>query len=141
MIIVKFRQMLWKLAVSFYPAYLRYVYKMDIGKNCRISWRAHLDQSVNPKGIHIGDNTMIISRAVVMTHDNCRSLKADVYIGNNCVIGGHSIIMPGVTIGDESIVGIGSVVTKDVPPHCIVAGNPAGIIRENIKIKNFKIVN
>lgn len=100
-----------------------------------------MDKSVNPKGIHIGDNTMIISGAIIMTHDNCRSLKADVHIGNNCIIGGHSVIMPGVTVGDESIVGIGSIVTKSYPPHCVIAGNPAKKIRENIRIRNFKIVN
>lgn len=44
--------------VDLYPRYLRWRYGMDIGKNCRISWKAHLDKSVNPKGIHIGDNTL-----------------------------------------------------------------------------------
>lgn len=134
------RIFLWKILTNAYPAWLRWRYKMNIGENCKISWRAHLDKSNNPKGIYIGDNTWVLSRAVIMTHDYCRSMIADVKIGTNCVIGGHSVIMPGVTIGDESIVGIGSVVTKDVPPHSIVAGNPAKIIRTGINVKNGKIV-
>lgn len=134
------RVLLWNCFTSAYPSYLRYAYKMNIGKNCKISWRAHLDKSNNPKGIYIGDNTWILSRAVIMTHDYCRSLVADVKIGNNCIIGGHSIIMPGITIGDQSVIGIGSVVTKDVPSNTIVAGNPAKILRSGIQVKDGKII-
>lgn len=50
----KLRIFLWRLIVKAYPCYLRRVYKMDIGKDVRISWKAHLDKSINPKGIHIG---------------------------------------------------------------------------------------
>lgn len=80
---------------------------MDIGKNCRISWKAHLDKSVNPKGIHIGDNTWVLSGAMILAHDHCRSLKADTYIGKNCVIGVQSIIMPGLSVGNQVIIGRG----------------------------------
>ena len=83
---------------------------MDIGKNCRISWKAHLDKSVNPKGIHIGDNTWVLNGTMILAHDHCRNLKADTYIGNNCVIGA------------------GSVVTKDVPDKTVVCGIPAKAI-------------
>ena len=113
---------------------------MHIGEHCRISWRAHLDKSVNPKGIYIGDYTQILSGAIIMSHDYCRSIVADVHIGSHCVIGGHSVIMPGITIGDEAIVGLGSIVTKDVPSHCIVAGNPAKIIRTGIRVEKGKII-
>jgi len=80
---------------------------MDIGKNCRISWKAHLDKSVNPKGIHIGDNTWVLSGAMILAHDHCRSLKADTYIGKNCVIGVRSIIMPGLSVGNQVVIGGG----------------------------------
>ncbi|KAJ3060976.1 hypothetical protein HK102_009294, partial [Quaeritorhiza haematococci] len=50
-------------------------------------------------------------------------------IGNDVWIGGSATILPGVTIGDGVTVGAGSVVTKDVPPHVVVAGNPAKIIK------------
>lgn len=83
----------WNIAVGLYPCYLRRRYKMDIGKNCVISWKAHLDKSVNPKGIHIGDNTWILSGAMILAHDHCRNLKVDTFIGSNCVIGVRSIVM------------------------------------------------
>lgn len=52
-----------------------------------------------------------------------------VTIGNDVWIGGKAVICPGVTIGDCSVIGAGSVVTKDVPPGVVVAGNPAKVIR------------
>ena len=107
---------------------------MDIGKNCCISWKAHLDKSVNPKGIHIGDNTWILSGAMILAHDYCRNLKKDTYIGNNCVIGVRALVLPGLSIGNQVVIGGGSVVTKDIPAHCIAAGNPAKIIKEGIKV-------
>lgn len=50
------------------------------------------------------------------------------------MIGTRAIILPGVKIGDEVVVGSGSVVTKDIPSNCIVAGNPAKIIKYNIRV-------
>lgn len=135
------RKKLWRILVSFYPKYLSFFYGMKIGKNCVISWKAHLDKSINPKGIHIGDNTWVLSEAMILAHDYCRGLKIDTYIGHDCVIGVRSIILPGVTIGNQCVIGGGSVVTKNVPDNCIVAGNPAKIIREDIKVCNGKIVD
>ena len=57
------------------------------------------------------------------------------------MIGVRSIILPGVKIGDSSIVGAGSVVTKNVPDHCIVAGNPAKVIRTGVIVRSGEIVN
>ena len=56
-----------------------------------------------------------------------------IIIGENCWIGEFSRICKGVTIGDGSIVAANAVVTKDVPPYCIVAGNPAKIVKEHIE--------
>ena len=53
-----------------------------------------------------------------------------VTIGEDCWIGGGTVICPGVTIGDRSIVGAGSVVTKDIPADTLAAGNPARVIRQ-----------
>jgi maltose O-acetyltransferase len=53
-----------------------------------------------------------------------------VTIGNSVWIGGSAILLPGVTIGDQAVIGAGAVVTKDVPARVVVAGNPAKIIRE-----------
>jgi virginiamycin A acetyltransferase len=56
--------------------------------------------------------------------------KRDTTIGDDVWIGHQAFIMPGVTIGSGAIIGAGSVVTKDVPPYTIVAGNPAKLIRK-----------
>jgi acetyltransferase-like isoleucine patch superfamily enzyme len=100
----------------------------------------HLDR-LYPEGIHIGENCLIASGCTILSHDHCKRvnnqcLLVDTYIGNRCFIAVNSTILPGVNIGDEVIVGAGSVVTKDVPSNCIVAGNPARIIRERISMNN-----
>ena len=108
------------------------LYGMHIDKTARISYGAKLDKT-NPKGIHIGEESYIASGAIVFTHDFSRSLHKDTYIGKRCFIGANAIIMCGVKIGDEAIVGSGAIVTKDVPSNCIVAGNPARILKEGVK--------
>jgi len=62
--------------------------------------------------------------------DPLNAKTAPVTIGDDVFIGMNSLILKGVTIGDRSVIGAGSVVTRDVPPHTIVAGNPAQVIRE-----------
>lgn len=114
---------------------------MDIGNNCRISWKAHLDKSINPKGIHIGNNTSILSGAMVLSHDHCRRMKVDTYIGDDCVIGVRSIILPGVVIGKQCVIGGGSVVTKNIPERSIAVGNPARVIKSGISVCNRQIVD
>lgn len=103
--ITKIRKKLWKYVTNFYPKYLRKVYGMNIGEDCKIAWSAHLDKSINPKGIHIGKDTSILREAMILSHDNCRSLKADTFIGDHCVIGVRSIVLPGVKIGNNCIIG------------------------------------
>lgn len=108
------RTRLWTILTNAYPSYLRWRYGMDIGKNCRISWKAHLDKSVNPKGIHIGDNVWILNGAMILAHDHCRNLKTDTYIGDDCVIGVRSIILPGVSIGNQCVIGGGVVSLRKI---------------------------
>jgi len=96
-----------------------------------------------PAGIHIGENTLIARGATIFSHhhhirvDNNQPLLVDTYVGENCFIATDAIILPGVKIGDQVIVGAGSVVTKDVPSNTIVGGNPARIIRKGIKMNSF----
>ena len=52
-----------------------------------------------------------------------------ITVGSDVWVGGGAILLPGVSVGDRSVVGAGSVVTKDVPSDCVVAGNPARVIR------------
>lgn len=99
------RKYLWRIYTQLYPWLLRNIYKMNIGKGCRIAHSAHLDKSINPKGIHIGDNTWILREAMILAHDHSRNLRTDVRIGSNCVIGVRSIIMPGIHIGNQVVIG------------------------------------
>jgi len=98
---------------------------------------------LNPRGVHIGENTLIAGGSTILTHDHCKRVGknqpylTDTYIGKNCFIAVKVIILPGIRIGDGVIVGAGSVVTKNVPSNCIVAGNPAKIIREDIIMNDF----
>ena len=98
---------------------------------------------LNPNGIHIGANTLVAGGSVILSHDHCKRVGnnqpflIDTFIGKNCFIAVGAIILPGVKIGDEVIVGAGAIVTKDVPSNTAVAGNPARIIRENIKMNDF----
>jgi len=96
-----------------------------------------------PSGIHVGENTLVAGGVTILSHDHCKRVGnnqpylIDTFIGKNCFIAVGAIILPGVKIGNEVIVGAGAVVAKDVPSNTIVAGNPARIIRENIKMNNF----
>src|SRR5205085_355027 len=90
-----------------------------------------------PKGLHIGERTYVAFGAAILCHDRTRGLYLDTYIGRNCFIGAHSMVLPGVTIGDECVIGAGAIVTKDVPARCAVAGNPARVIRENIEVGSY----
>lgn len=116
------------------------MYGMDIGEGTVISRRAQLDRGINPKGIHIGEYTRVTGGVLLLSHDACRKLKTDTYIGSNCFIGARSIILPGVKIGNEVVIGSGSVVTKNIPDHCIAAGNPAKVIRENITCGKYGVI-
>lgn len=118
----------------------RNLYGMDIGENTGINRKAKLDTNVYPQGIHIGKNCNILADAIILSHDACRSIKAHTYIGDNTIVGIRSIVLPGVKVGSHVVIGAGSVVTKDVPDHCIVAGNPAKVIREGITVQNCRIV-
>lgn len=59
-------------------------------------------------------------------------ISQPIIIGNHVWIGAKATILKGVTIGDGAVVAAGSIVTKDVPPHVLCAGNPAKVIRENV---------
>jgi maltose O-acetyltransferase len=90
----------------------------------------------DPHLITIGDDVGIGAHTHLIAHDASHkrfigyTRLGRITIGNNVFIGQRATILPGVTIGDHVIIAAGAVVTKDVPSHSIVAGNPARVIRE-----------
>ena len=135
------RAKLWNVLTRVVSSYYRAFYKMDIGKNVVIARTAQLDTNINPKGIHIGDNTWILANAEILAHDYCqgnngRGKRFDTFIGKNCVIGINSIVLPGVTIGNHCVIGAGSIVTKDIPDHSLAVGNPAKVIKNGIEVSD-----
>lgn len=116
--------------------YLVKVWKMDIHPFTLVSRKAVLDRTY-PRGIHIGEGSAVSFDAVILTHDHIAGKHTDTWIGKYCQVGARSIVMPGITVGDHSVIAAGAVVTKDVPPHSIVAGNPARIIRSEIMTTNW----
>ncbi len=133
-------------AVRLFILYLRrivlvYLYGMDISSTSRVSWRVYLDKTY-PKGIHIGEESYIASGSIILTHDFCRGIHTDTYIGKRCFIGANVIVLPGIAIGDSVVVGCGTVVTKNVPSGRMVVGNPARVINADIKTGRYgKITN
>lgn len=92
--------------------------------------------------VTIGDNAMFASYCFVSDENHgmdlssgvryeCQPIEfSSVHIGKNCWIGEKAMIMPGVTIGDNTIIGAGSVVTKSIPENSIAVGNPAKVIKK-----------
>ncbi len=114
--------------------------KLTCGKYVWIGESAILDASGE---LTIGDHSTLASHVFVWTHTSYRSNLAfdnriasplterrPTRIGRGCYVGGPSVIYPGVTLGDRTVVLPMSVVTKDLPGNCMAAGAPAKIIRE-----------
>lgn len=117
----------------------KYIFKMHIDKTTKISRKAILD-TTNPKGVHIGAYTMITANGAVLTHDFVNQIHKSTFIGSNCFIGMNSIILAGVNIGDNVIIGAGSVVNKDIPDNCLAAGNPVKIIETDIRTQEYGVL-
>lgn len=129
----------------------------EIGENCYIepplhaNWGGHHVHFgsnvyanfnltlVDDTHIYVGDYTMLGPNVVIATagHPILPELREKAYqynmpvnIGKNCWLGAGVIVLPGVTIGDNSVIGAGSVVTKDIPSNVIAVGNPCRVLRE-----------
>ena len=137
MVLVRIRNSL----LYFRTWYFRTVYGMNIAPDVRLSFKCRIDKT-NPKGLTIGEKTMVTFDAIVLSHDYAsRRHAAKTVIGTHCFIGCGSIIMPNVTVGNHVIVAAGSVVTKDVPDNCIVAGNPAKVIKTGIETIDYGMLS
>lgn len=93
---------------------------------------------VDDTHIYVGDATMLGPNVTLATagHPILPALRAQGYqynapvrIGRNCWLGAGVVVLPGVTIGDNTVVGAGSVVTKDLPANVVAAGNPCRVLR------------
>jgi len=109
--------------------YLNKVFGYNIHVTTIVSFGAFLDKT-KPNLIYIGKNTIVSRGAIVLSHDYSRALWKETVIGKNCFIGVNSVILPGVHIGDEVVIGAGSIVTNDVESNSVAVGNPARILRK-----------
>lgn len=109
---------------------------VHFGKNIYANFNLTL---VDDTHIYVGDYTMFGPNVTVATaghpilpelRENMYQYNFPVHIGKNCWIGAGVVIVPGITIGDNVVIGAGSVVTKDLPSNVVAVGNPCKVLRE-----------
>lgn len=109
--------------------------KIDIGKNFYVNCYSHLCGSIS-----IGDDVLLGPKVIIWSKNHVFSsldipiniqgyTDERIIIGNDVWIGASAVILPGVSIGEGSVVGAGSIVAKDIPPYSIAVGNPAKVVR------------
>ena len=93
---------------------------------------------VDDTHIYVGDCTMFAPNVVLATaghpilpelREKAYQFNMPIHIGRNCWLGAGVIVMPGVTIGDNTVIGAGSIVTKDIPANVVAVGNPCRVLR------------
>ncbi|MCR5609086.1 MAG: acyltransferase [Lachnospiraceae bacterium] len=105
-----------------------------VGKSFQLEKGSSVDPSF-PWLVTIGDHVTLAPNVQVLSHDGSTKNQLGytriglVKIGNNVFVGTNSVILPNVTIGDNVVVAAGSIVSRDVPDNCVVAGSPAKVIR------------
>lgn len=123
-------------------SYLDYLRKkgIRIGENTVCLDSRHITVDITrPSLVEIGSNVFLHKNTVLLTHDWCSYVFVNLYndflpshgrvkIGNNVWFGESCTILKGVTIGDNCIIGLGSVVTKDIPSNSVAIGRPAKVI-------------
>ncbi len=127
-----------------YIRYIQWCYKGSVifeGAPRFIAWDVVFDPS---RKIFVGGGSTIAAQTTILTHDYSidyglmavgkhdplheRSYCKEVYIGRNTFIGQKCMILPGVRIGDNCVIGAGSIITHDIPDNCVAAGIPAKVI-------------
>jgi acetyltransferase-like isoleucine patch superfamily enzyme len=106
--------------------------RMRFGDRCFVNVGTTI---ISVEQIVVGDDVAFANDVYVMDSDSHGvegrpHKQAPIHIGDGCWIGARAIILPGVTLGKRVLVAAGAVVTRDVPDDCLVAGNPARVVRE-----------
>jgi acetyltransferase-like isoleucine patch superfamily enzyme len=103
---------------------------VTMGNNVRIHSQAFIpEMSILEDGAWIGPNAVITNAAYPLSPNVKNELKGAT-LKKNAKVGANATLLPGITIGENALVGAGAVVTRDVPPGKVVAGNPAKIIND-----------
>lgn len=128
-----------KILAKFFPQVFIKKVGVKIGKGTRIAGDLYKMFNEEAYLIRIGENCLMSSEITILTHDGSVGMFREEYphadkvqpviIGNGVFIGHRCIIMPGVTIGDNALIGAGSVVSKDIPANTVWAGVPARYIK------------
>ena len=134
------------------PFHVDYGCNIYFGNNCEVNMNCTF---LDDNKIIIGDNVLIAPNVQIYTayhpthyldrftisenetFNFCKTQTAPVIICKNVWIGGGTIILPGVTIGDNTVIGAGSVVTKDIPADTIAYGNPCKVHKANERSKSI----
>ena len=118
------------------PFFCDYGNHIHVGKNFFANYNCTI---LDVGTVTIGDNCQMAPNVAIYTaghplHPDTRRTAWEygipVTIGHDVWLGGSVVVCPGVTIGDNVVIGAGSVVTKDIPSNCVAAGNPCRVIRE-----------
>lgn len=130
------------------PFHCDYGYNIEVGENFYANYNLVI---LDVGKVRIGKNVMFAPNVSIYTaghpvHPDSRNsgyeYGIDITIGDNVWIGGNVCVLPGVKIGDNVVIGAGSVVTKDLPDNVIAAGNPCRVIRKITKEdRNFYYKN
>jgi maltose O-acetyltransferase len=120
---------------------IRAPFYCDYGKNIYLGNRVYMNFNcciLDCGNVYIGDNTLFAPGVQVYAVNHPtdaehrktgEEFSREIRIGKNVWVGGNAIILPGVTIGDNTTIGAGSVVTKDIPANCVAVGNPCKVIK------------
>jgi acetyltransferase-like isoleucine patch superfamily enzyme len=132
------KKIIYKLVATFAsPEYYGKFIGVKFGKNCYISTKGFSSEGFL---ITIGDNVRIAKEVLLLTHGGVWPLRfiypelkdfdyyGKINIGNNVYIGQRAIIMPGVTIGNNCVIGASTIVNKSIPDNSVVGGNPVKYI-------------
>lgn len=100
---------------------------VHIGRGVFIAINCYIDDNF-PELVHIEDGAGIGTHSIIVCHDDTTATVKSIKICKRVYIGAGSIILPGTTIGEYAVIGAGSVVKGEIPPHSLAVGSPAKVI-------------